>query len=105
LADRVDVVWSGYLSEGVFGGCFVGAGAEVAEAGMPASSVVPAFDIFEDRFVCLALVGQGCRSSSSDLMVAKNDSATALSQHCPFRPTDNRTPNSAATRAYWPEVY
>ena len=29
---------------------------------------------------------------SSRLMVAKNDSATALSQHSPFLPTDSTTP-------------
>jgi hypothetical protein len=28
------------------------------------------------------------------LMVAKNDSASALSQHWPVRPTDRVTPNS-----------
>src|SRR2546430_12665040 len=37
-------------------------------------------------------VGQGCRYSSSVLMVEKNDSATALSQHCPRRPTDRANP-------------
>jgi len=30
-------------------------------------------------------------SISSRLIVAKNDSATALSQHSPLRPTDNTT--------------
>jgi len=38
-------------------------------------------------------------------MVAKNDSARALSQHWPVRPTESRTPNSVAVSAYWAEVY
>jgi hypothetical protein len=39
--------------------------------------------------------------SRSALMVAKNDSARALSQHCPVRPTESRTPNLAAVAVYW----
>jgi hypothetical protein len=38
-------------------------------------------------------------------MVAKNDSATALSQHWPRRPTGSRTPSWSARRAYWLLVY
>jgi hypothetical protein len=38
-------------------------------------------------------------------MVAKNDSATALSQHCPRRPTESRMPWAAARRACWSLVY
>ena len=37
-------------------------------------------------------VGQGRRSSSSALRVAKKDSATALSQHWPVRPIDSAHP-------------
>jgi hypothetical protein len=46
-----------------------------------------------------ARLGQELVSSSSLLMVAKNDSASALSQHCPARPTDRRTPNWSASVA------
>ena len=38
------------------------------------------------------MVGHGRTWMSSFLMVAKNDSATALSKHIPVRPTDGRTP-------------
>src|SRR5688572_23873292 len=45
-------MWSGYrkLGSGLVG-CFVGGWAEVAEAGMPASGVVPPFDVLEDCLV------------------------------------------------------
>lgn len=48
-----------------------------------------------------ARVGQDCRSSSSVFIVAKNDSATTLSQHWPRRPTDRGT----ASRACWAPTY
>jgi hypothetical protein len=48
-----------------------------------------------------AFVGHDWRSSSSVLIVAKNDSATALSQHCPFRPTDNHTEQLQVSAAGW----
>lgn len=41
----------------------------------------------------VARLGQAEVPSSSRLMVEKNDSASALSQHWPVRPTDSRTPN------------
>src|SRR5947208_1864057 len=52
-----------------------------------------------------ALVGHGCWSMHSPLSEAKNDSASALSQHCPVRPTDRRTSKSPAMVAYCVEVY
>ncbi|PPA60410.1 hypothetical protein BAW75_01250 [Micromonospora chalcea] len=52
-----------------------------------------------------ARVGQARRSSSSALMVEKNDSATALSQDCPLRPTDNWIRCRLASRAYSALVY
>src|SRR3981189_823904 len=50
-------------------------------------------------------VGQVRRWISSVFRVAKKDSATALSQHWPLRPTDSVTPRSLARLAYWVEVY
>jgi len=38
-------------------------------------------------------------------MLAKKDSATALSQHTPVLPTDRVTPRSVARVANWAEVY
>ena len=38
-------------------------------------------------------------------MVAKNDSATALSQHSPLRPTESTTPLARASSAKSPLVY
>src|SRR3954451_5358888 len=52
-----------------------------------------------------ARVGQGWWSMHSPLSEAKNDSARALSQHCPVRPTESRTSRSSARVAYWVEVY
>jgi hypothetical protein len=49
--------------------------------------------------------GQGRRSMSSPLMVAKNDSARALSQHWPVRPRDRVTWQSLARPAKAAEVY
>jgi hypothetical protein len=46
-----------------------------------------------------ARLGQAMVPSNSRLMVAKNDSASALSQHWPVRPTDSRTPNWSARAA------
>ncbi|MGX1274880.1 hypothetical protein RKD18_008074 [Streptomyces phaeoluteigriseus] len=46
-----------------------------------------------------ARLGREVASSNSLLMVAKNDSASALSQHCPVRPTDRCTPNWSASVA------
>ena len=43
------------------------------------------------------MVGQGLRSMSSLFIEAKNDSATALSQHVPLRPSDNKMPWSVAS--------
>src|SRR3954470_10901878 len=60
LADRVDYLWSGYPGRGPgIGGCLVGGGAEVAEAGMPAAGVVPPFDVGEDRLVGPCFGGPG----------------------------------------------
>ncbi|MFJ2095517.1 hypothetical protein ACIOEW_40880 [Streptomyces sp. NPDC087901] len=47
----------------------------------------------------VARLGQAEVPSGSRLMVEKNDSASALSQHCPVRPIDSRTPNRAARAA------
>ena len=82
LTDRVDVV-SGYLASALVDVCFVCGGAEVAQCGVSPAGVVPALDPVEDRLVGGGPGGPGRRSSSSVLMVAKNDSATALSQHWP----------------------
>jgi hypothetical protein len=46
-----------------------------------------------------ARVGQGCWSRHSPFRDAKNDSASALSQHCPVRPLDKVTVRSAASVA------
>lgn len=55
LTDRVDEVLSDYLAVacflGLVVGVFIGVGTEVAEAGVRAAGVVPAFDVVEDRFV------------------------------------------------------
>ncbi|PJM80394.1 hypothetical protein CH313_28525 [Streptomyces sp. TSRI0384-2] len=53
----------------------------------------------------VARLGQAEVPSSSRLMVEKNDSASALSQHWPVRPTDSRTPNSVARAVYCWLVY
>jgi hypothetical protein len=52
-----------------------------------------------------ARLDQELVSSNSRLMVAKNDSASALPQHCPVRPTDSLTPNWSARVANWWLVY
>jgi hypothetical protein len=71
-------------------------------------AVVRADDARVGRAALLGVPDQGQElvSSNSRLMVAKNDSASALSQHCPVGPTDRRTPNSVARVAncwlvYW----
>jgi hypothetical protein len=46
-----------------------------------------------------ARVGQAMVSISSPLIEEKNDSASALSQHWPVRPTDRTTWFSSATAA------
>jgi hypothetical protein len=51
-----------------------------------------------------AQIGQGRRSISSPFMVAKNDSARALSQYCPVRPKDKVTWQSSAGPANAAEV-
>jgi hypothetical protein len=61
--------------------------------------VTPVVGIEEDGVSHTARVGHGRVSMSSRLMVAKNDSATALSQHSPLRPTDRTTPFSRARSA------
>src|SRR5215472_17164119 len=53
----------------------------------------------------MARVGQACRSISSPLTEAKNDSERALSQHWPVRPRDSVTPPSLARQAKAAEVY
>ena len=52
--------------------------------------VVPALDEVEDRGAGGGPGGPGLVVEHSRLMVAKNDSASALSQHWPVRPTDKR---------------
>jgi hypothetical protein len=102
--DRVDVRWSGYLFGRGRDGGFVLCGAEVAEGGVASAGVVPALDVVEELLVAVLRVGQARRWMSSVFMVAKNDSATALSQHWPLRPTDKVTPRSLARLAYWADV-
>src|SRR5829696_8684262 len=52
-----------------------------------------------------ARVGQDCWSRHSPFRDAKNDSASALSQHWPVRPLDKMTARSAASVASSPLVY
>src|SRR6185437_7315637 len=52
-----------------------------------------------------ARVGQACVSIISPFSEAKNDSATALSQHWPLRPTDSETWQFPARAANAAEVY
>jgi hypothetical protein len=52
-----------------------------------------------------ARVGQARASMSSPLSEEENDSASALSQHWPVRPTDRVTSQSSASSAYAAEVY
>jgi hypothetical protein len=47
----------------------------------------------------MARLGQACKSISSPLSEAKNDSERALSQHWPVRPSDSVTPLPAARAA------
>ena len=94
------MAWSGYLCEVVLilvGDCLVGGWAEVAEGGVEAAGVVPA-DVVEDGPAGGGPGGPGLPVEHSVLMVAKNDSATALSQHWPVRPTDSRHAQSSARR-------
>src|SRR5215217_8902194 len=52
-----------------------------------------------------ARVGQGWWSRHSPFREAKNDSASALSQHWPVRPVDRQTARSSARVASSPLVY
>lgn len=94
------VWWSGCVCRLVFGR------AAVAEAAVQAVQVVQLSMKSKIAVRAAARLGQALVSSSSRLMVAKSDSASALSQHCPVRPTDSRMPNSSARAAncwlvYW----
>ena len=74
------MAWSGYILDLVVVSGFEFGGGLVAEGAVQPGAVVPA-DVLDDRAPGGALAGQACRSSSSPLMEAKNDSARALSQH------------------------
>ena len=71
---------------------FVLGGTEVAERRVQPAGVVPALDVLEDGASKSCSRRPARASMSSRLMVAKNDSATALSQHSPLRPTESTTP-------------
>ena len=84
---------------------FVLGGTQVAERRVQPAGVVPALDVLEDRARSPARVGHARVSMSSRSMVAKNDSATALSQHSPLRPTESTTPLARASSAKSLPVY
>jgi hypothetical protein len=58
----------------------------LTEPGVHSAGVVPAFDGAKDRFVREGADGRPRRPISSGLMVAKNDSATALFSASAMRP-------------------
>src|SRR5215218_2196521 len=96
---------SGYLRDDLL----VGRGLELV-GGHVAKGAVQAVPLNQAMYSTVAWraaarVGQGWWSRHSPFREAKNDSASALSQHWPVRPVDRQTARSSARVASSPLLY
>ena len=88
----------GYLLGDLLVGGFELVGGHIAKGAVQPSAVEPG-DVVHGRVAGGGAGGPGLLVEALAFRDAKNDSASALSQHCPVRPLDKVTVRSAASLA------